>query len=54
MTNDQISVYEQQGGAVMKRKYNIYDYLKENGIWHEITEHAAFFNMEELDALELP
>ena len=35
-------------------KQEIYDYLKENGIWHEITEHAAVFNMEELDAVELP
>ena len=35
-------------------KQEIYDYLKENNIWHEITEHAAVFNMEELDAVELP
>lgn len=35
-------------------KQEIYDYLKEKGIWHEITEHAAVFNMEELDAVELP
>ena len=35
-------------------KQEIYDYLKENGIRHEITEHAAVFNMEELDAVELP
>jgi len=38
----------------MKNKQDIYAYLKENGIWHEITEHAAVFNMEELDAVELP
>lgn len=38
----------------MKCKQEIYDYLKENDIWHEITEHAAVFNMEELDAVELP
>ena len=35
-------------------KQEIYNYLKEKGIWHEITEHAAVFNMEELDAVELP
>ena len=35
-------------------KQEIYDYLKENAIWHEITEHAAVFNMEELDAVQLP
>ena len=35
-------------------KQEIYDYLKENGIWHEITEHSAVFNMEELDAVDLP
>lgn len=35
-------------------KQEIVDYLKEKAIWHEITEHAAVFNMEELDAVELP
>ncbi len=35
-------------------KQEIYDYLKANGIWHEVTEHPAVFNMEELDAVELP
>ena len=35
-------------------KQEIYDYLRENGIWHEITEHAAVFNMEELKLVELP
>ena len=35
-------------------KQEIYNYLKENNIWHEITEHEAVFNMEELDAMELP
>ncbi len=38
----------------MNDKQDIYDYLKGNRIWHEITEHAAVFNMEELDAVELP
>ena len=35
-------------------KQEIYNYLKDNNIWHEITEHEAVFNMEELDAVELP
>lgn len=35
-------------------KQEIYDFLKEKGIWHEITEHKAVFNMEELDSVELP
>lgn len=35
-------------------KQEIYDYLKEHAIWHEITEHAAVFNMQELDSVELP
>ena len=35
-------------------KQEIYNYLKANNIWHEITEHAAVFNMEEMDSVELP
>ncbi len=35
-------------------KQEIYDYLREKQIWHEITEHEAVFNMEELDAVTLP
>ena len=38
----------------MFKKQEVYDFLTENGIWHEITEHIAVFNMEELDAVELP
>ena len=38
----------------MYYKQEIYDFLKENRIWYEITEHEAVFNMEELDAVELP
>ena len=38
----------------MYYKQEIYDYLDANSIWHEITEHEAVFNMEELDAVELP
>ena len=35
-------------------KQEIYDFLKENNIWHEITEHKAVYNMEELKNLDLP
>ncbi len=35
-------------------KQEIYAFLKESGIRHEITEHAAVFNMEELDSVGLP
>ena len=38
----------------MYYKQEIYSFLKENNYWHEITEHAAVFNMEELDAVDLP
>ena len=26
-------------------KQDIYNYLKENNIWHEITEHKAVYNL---------
>ena len=35
-------------------KQETYDYLAAHGINFEITEHRAVFNMEELDAVELP
>ena len=35
-------------------KTEVYELLKSKGIEHEITEHEAVFNMEELDAVELP
>ncbi len=35
-------------------KQEVYDFLEERGIWTEITEHKAVFNMEELDSVELP
>lgn len=35
-------------------KKEIYNYLKENNIWYEITEHKAVYNMNELFSLELP
>jgi len=36
------------------KKQEIYEYLKQHEIWHEITEHEAIFNMEESAALHLP
>lgn len=35
-------------------KTEIYHYLKEQKIEHEITEHKTVFNMEEMDSIELP
>ena len=35
-------------------KQETYDYLTSHGIRYEVTEHAAVFIMEELDAVELP
>ena len=35
-------------------KQEIYDYLQAQGIWHEITEHPAVYNMEELASVALP
>ena len=35
-------------------KQETYDYLTECGIEYEVTEHAAVFNMEQLDAVRLP
>lgn len=35
-------------------KQEVYEFLKEKGIWHEITEHEAVYNMEELENVELP
>ncbi len=36
------------------KKTEVYQYLTEQNIPYEITEHRAVFNMEELDAVELP
>lgn len=35
-------------------KQEIYSFLKVKNIWHEITEHEAVYNMEELENVELP
>ena len=29
-------------------KQEVYEFLKAKGIWHEITEHEAVYNMEEI------
>lgn len=35
-------------------KQEIYRLLSENGVWHEITEHKAVYNMDEVADIELP
>ena len=35
-------------------KQEIYEFIKSKNIWHEITEHEAVFNMEELSKIEIP
>lgn len=35
-------------------KQEIYDFLEKEGVWHEITEHQAVFNMAQLSETELP
>lgn len=35
-------------------KHETYDFLKNNGIEFEVTEHKAVYNMEELSEVELP
>ena len=35
-------------------KQQIYDYLKQKNVWHEITEHKAVYNMAELSNIEIP
>lgn len=38
----------------ISNKQKIYDFLNFHGIVYEATEHGAVYNMEEMDALELP
>lgn len=38
----------------LMNKQEIYNYLKEQNIWHEVTEHKAVFNMEELAEVDIP
>ncbi|WP_300559319.1 prolyl-tRNA synthetase associated domain-containing protein [Companilactobacillus sp.] len=35
-------------------KQAVFDYLNELNVWHEITEHPAVYNMEELSEVKLP
>ncbi|MCR4781339.1 MAG: prolyl-tRNA synthetase associated domain-containing protein [Lachnospiraceae bacterium] len=35
-------------------KQEVYDYLDENNLWHEITEHKAVLCMEDLEDIDLP
>lgn len=35
-------------------KQQIYNYLKQENVWHEITEHEAVYNMAELSGIEIP
>ena len=35
-------------------KQDIYTLLEKRGVWHEITEHGAVYNMEELADIALP
>lgn len=35
-------------------KQQIYDYLKRENVWHEITEHEAVYNMAELSDIDIP
>ena len=35
-------------------KQEIYRLLSENGVWHEITEHKAVYNMDEIADIDLP
>ena len=35
-------------------KNDIYEYLKKENIWFEVTEHKAVYNMEELASVKLP
>ena len=41
-------------GMTGMTKPETYDYLTNKGISYEVTDHAAVFNMEELDEIELP
>lgn len=38
----------------MMQKQEIYDFLKNKGIWYEAVEHEAVYNMEELAQISLP
>jgi len=40
--------------SALVNKQQIYNFLKQENIWHEITEHEAVFNMTELSKIEIP
>lgn len=42
------------GEYELMTKQETYDYLTNHGICYEITEHAAVFNMAQLDSVSLP
>ena len=35
-------------------KQEIYKFLNDKNVWHEITEHKAVFNMAELSEINIP
>ena len=35
-------------------KQEIYDFLKNQNIWNEVTEHKAVYNMAELSEIDVP
>ena len=35
-------------------KRPVYDFLKRIGVWFEVTEHPAVYNMDEVHLLDLP
>lgn len=35
-------------------KQQVYQYLNENNIWHEITEHEAVYSMDEISKVYIP
>lgn len=35
-------------------KQEILDYLKEKNVLHEVTEHKAVYNMEEVSQIDIP
>ena len=36
------------------KKQDIYNFLREKNIWHEITEHEALYSMSEISKVKLP
>lgn len=38
----------------MMNKQEIYDYLLNKNIWHQITDHKAVYNMAQLSQVDIP